>query len=187
MRNARIANIALAAIVAVSLAVETMAKPPPWAPAHGYRAKHDPFYVGYAGHQWSRDYGILGGRCNTDEVLAVVGAVAGGAIAGSVAKPQDRAIATVLGAIIGGVLGAQIGDHLDERDRACIGHSLELARTGQSIRWTNPATGYGYQVKPVADLADGCREFELVRTTGGRSKPARMRACTRGPGDWTLG
>jgi surface antigen len=168
-------------------------------PAHGYRAKNDPFYVGYTGHQWHRDYGIIGGRCNTDEVLAAVGAVAGGAIAGSVAQPQDRAIAgsvaqpqdraiaAVVGAIIGGVIGAQIGDHLDERDRACIGHSLELARTGQTIRWTNPDTGYGYRVKPVQDLADGCREFELERTDGRRSSPARMRACAAGPGAWSVG
>jgi len=186
MRCRRIASFALASVVLLSFAAETLAKPPPWAPAHGYRAKNEAFYVGYTGHQWPRDYGILGGRCNTDEVLAAVGAVAGGVIAGSAAKPQDRAIASLIGAILGGVIGAQIGDRIDQRDRACIGHSLELARTGQTIRWSNPDTGYGYQLRPVSDLADGCREFELARTDGGRSKPARMRGCATGDGAWSL-
>jgi surface antigen len=187
MRLGQSISIGLAALVGLSLASETLAKPPPWAPAHGYRAKNTPFYVGYTGHQWGHDYGIIGGRCDTDEILAVAGAVTGGIIGGKVASPEQRVVGVLVGAVLGGVIGAQIGDRLDKRDRACIGHSLELARTGQRVRWTNPTTGLSYQLRPVSDLADGCRQFEFVRRDGGRSKPAELRACSRDSGSWSFG
>ena len=76
----RITSITFAVLVSLSLASETFGTPPPWAPAHGYRAKNGPFYVGYTGHQWGHDYGILDGRCNTDEILAVAGVITGGII-----------------------------------------------------------------------------------------------------------
>ena len=40
------------------------ADPPAWAPAHGWRKKHDPYYQGYSGTQWEQDYGIINGQCN---------------------------------------------------------------------------------------------------------------------------
>src|SRR3989304_2554462 len=55
-----------------------LSDPPPWAPAHGWRKKNDPHYVGYTGKKWERDYGIIGGRCHT----AAVGAALGGAVGG---------------------------------------------------------------------------------------------------------
>lgn len=163
-----------------------LAKPPPWAPAHGWREKNDPFYVGYAGRQWSDDYGVIEGRCNTDKVLAAVGAVAGGAIGNRAASPENRVIATIIGAIVGGVVGDAIGKQIDKSDRACIGHALELARVGQQVRWTNPTTGVSYTVRPTADLADRCRKFEL--TTGGRQsgKPVNMTGCAGNDGEWRL-
>ena len=41
----------LACGVALTAAVPqgAYADPPPWAPAHGWRKKHDPNYVGYTG------------------------------------------------------------------------------------------------------------------------------------------
>jgi len=186
MRLRRMTSILVTALAALSLTGESLADPPPWAPAHGYRAKHDPFYVGYTGRQWARDYGILGGRCNSDEILAVAGAVTGGVVGGKVASPENRAVGVLVGAVIGGVVGAHIGDRIDERDRACIGHSLELARTRQTVRWTNATTGLSYQLKPVSDLADGCRQFELVRRDGRSSKPAKLHACSRGDGSWSF-
>lgn len=187
MRCSRFSFSGLGLVLGLLVAASAWAKPPPWAPAHGYRAKNDPFYVGYTGRQWQRDYGILAGRCNTDDILAAVGAVAGGVIGGRVASPDTRVVGVVVGAIIGGVIGDRIGDRIDERDRACVGHSLELARTGQTVRWTNPATGLAYDVRPVRDLADGCREFELVVRDGKRGKPAKLRGCSRGTGSWSIG
>jgi surface antigen len=142
--------------------------------------------VGYTGRQWGHDYGILDGRCNTDEILAVAGAVTGGIVGGKIASPENRVVGVLVGAVIGGVVGAEIGDRFDDNDRACMGHSLELARTGQVVRWTNPATGLSYQVKPVTDLADGCRQFELARKDGKRSRPEKLLACSRDAGTWSF-
>ena len=33
-----------------------LSQPPPHAPAHGWRKKNDPYYVGYTGRQWERDF-----------------------------------------------------------------------------------------------------------------------------------
>ena len=71
--------------VLISLAIAapvSLADPPPHAPAHGWRKKNDPYYVGYTGRQWTDDYGIRSGRCDRDRshVATAVGAVAGGVI-----------------------------------------------------------------------------------------------------------
>ncbi|TCJ18142.1 hypothetical protein EZJ19_02570, partial [Parasulfuritortus cantonensis] len=71
----------LAAVIFLSLTLEPVwADPPGQAPAHGWRKKHDPYYMGYTGRKWDDDYGITLGRCNRDAVGAVLGGVVGGAI-----------------------------------------------------------------------------------------------------------
>ncbi|MEZ5459703.1 MAG: hypothetical protein R3E65_10505 [Steroidobacteraceae bacterium] len=110
------------------MSAPAFADPPPWAPAHGRRAKDSAAYAGYSGREWQRDYGVLDGRCNTEEVLTAVGAVAGG------------------------VIGNQIGDAIDDRDRACMGHSLELVGAGRQVEWRNPRTGVSYSLRPVRDV-----------------------------------
>lgn len=183
----------LASVVAFCLgavvALEAIADPPPWAPAHGRRAKDGSLYAGYSGREWTRDYGVLGGRCNTEEVLTVVGAVAGGVIGNRTASPENRAIATLAGAIIGGVVGNRIGDAIDDRDRACIGHSLELVGTGRYVEWQNPASGAWYQVRPLRDIDRRCREFELQTRPGkgkGKGGKERLRACRDDAGRWNV-
>jgi hypothetical protein len=136
----------LTVLLLASLATtDALADPPPWAPAHGRRAKDGSAYAGYSGREWQRDYGVLGGRCNTEEVLTAVGVVAGGVIGNRTASPENRTIATVAGAIIGGVIGNRIGDAIDDRDRACMGHSLELVGAGRSG-------------KPRKEKLRGCRD-----------------------------
>lgn len=49
-------------ILAASLGT-SYADPPAHAPAHGWRKKHDPYYQGYSGYQWQRDYGVIRGEC----------------------------------------------------------------------------------------------------------------------------
>ena len=178
--------MALAVFGAWFLMEPVLATPPPWAPAHGWRRKNDPFYVGYAGRQWSDDYGVISGSCHTDKVLAVIGAAAGGAIANRAASQENRVIATIIGAIAGGVVGDVIGKKIDESDRACVGQALELARVGQRVRWTNPATGLTYTVRPRRDLADGCRQFELATSGGGKSGPVSLTGCVGRDGEWRL-
>lgn len=177
----------------VATSTVAQADPPPWAPAHGRRAKErghdddrdddrrdDHYYRGYTGREWRDDYGVRSGRCNTDTILAAVGAVAGGVIGNRTASDANRTVATILGAVIGGVIGAKVGDSIDDRDRACIGHSLELVETGRAVTWRNPRTGIDYRVRPLRDLDGGCREFELA-ARGGVEKG---RACRRDSGAW---
>jgi len=181
------------ALLLATTAMQAYAKPPKWAPAHGYRAKHersyhDRVYTGYRGHRWPDDYGVLQGRCNRSAVGAVVGASVGGAVGASVSKGDDRLIAVILGSAVGAVIGHQIGGRIDDLDRGCFGHSLELAKTGQTIRWANPETGLKFAVTPLRDFErDGrqCREFETATTTGLVWDSNHGRACRNSNGSWS--
>ena len=184
----RRASPALAAIVLV-LPCLALAAPPPWAPAHGWRKKNDPTYAGYSGRSWNDDFGVQSGRCNREDVGAVLGAVAGGAI-GAEAGPDGagRAVAMVVGTVIGAAIGAEIGRRMDKADRSCAGHALELAREGQTVTWVNPASGVTWQLTPVAApvSTDGCRKFRLVATGAFGLGEGRTTACPGEDGTWNL-
>jgi surface antigen len=182
-------HVALVALVsAVLLPVPSPAEPPPHAKAHGWRKKNDPNYVGYTGHKWEKDYGIIEGKCNTAAVGAVLGGTVGGVI-GSRAE-KDRPVAIVVGTVLGAVIGAKIGQSIDQSDRGCMGHSLELAGVKKTVVWTNSATGVTYRLTPTRDFTEGsqaCREFTTELATGmGKKKKDKVSgvACRRGNGDW---
>lgn len=183
----KLSSLLVASLATLLAMPAALADPPAWAPAHGRRAKDAGRYAGYSGREWQRDYGVVEGRCNTDEVLTVLGAVAGGVIGNRVADREDRVIATVAGAIIGGVIGNRIGDAIDDSDRACIGHSLELVGSGRYVEWQNPSTGIHYNMRPLRDLDRRCREFELQsRKKNGKLQKQKMRACRDDSGSWTV-
>jgi surface antigen len=169
---------------------EAFADPPPHAPAQGWRKKHDPYYVGYTGKHWEHDYGILSGHCNREAVATVLGGVVGATVGNRTADPEDRTVATIIGAAAGALIGNWIGRKLDEADRGCIGHALELGKAGQRVLWTNDSTGVQYELLPGADRErDGtaCREFTLVAVAGGEKTSRRGVACQPQPGAWELG
>jgi surface antigen len=165
-----------------------LAAPPPWAPAHGWRAKNDPSYAGYSGRTWSRDYGIQSGHCNREEVGALFGAVAGGAIGAEAGKDGAQAVAIVVGTVIGAAVGAEIGRSMDRADRACTGHALELAEPGRSVTWRNPSSGITYQLTPAdrAPSSEGCRKFRLIATGPFGLSEGRATACPGDDGVWAL-
>jgi surface antigen len=179
----------LAAVLAVPCA--SLAAPPDWAPAHGWRKKNDPSYAGHSGREWEYDYGVRSGSCDRGrigQVLGgVVGGVAGGAIGAEVAKgsPQ-RDVAIVVGTVVGAAIGSEVGRRMDKTDRSCVGHALELADDGQSVRWTNPNTRMTYQLTPVdADRGDdGCRRFRLIAHGSFGLSEGLTVACTDGTGVW---
>ena len=90
---------------------------------------------GKSGVVYVRDYGISSGRCNRDEIGAVIGGVTGAVIGSQVADREDRVVGMVVGGVLGAVLGHAIGDSMDDRDRACMGHALELGRPGVPVEW----------------------------------------------------
>jgi surface antigen len=178
------AFVAWAAPVAVVLA-----QPPAHAPAHGWRRKNDPYYAGYNGKQWERDFDISSGRCNRQEIATVIGGIAGGVIANRVAD-EHKAVATIVGAIAGAVIGNRIGRELDEADRGCFGHALEIGAAGQRITWTNEANGLRYELSPGADRprnGSTCREYTLVTGVGRRDRASHTGlACRSAAGVWQV-
>lgn len=199
------AVLALTALVSAS---PVFADPPAHAPAHGYyKNKHhghddeyrydddDEYeyeddrrahrtvrhYEGKSGVAYVRDYGISSGRCNRDEIGAVIGGVTGAVIGGQVADRDNRAVGMVVGGVFGAVLGHAIGDSIDDGDRACMGHALELGRPGVPVVWHSD--GHRYHFTPRGDARDGCRNATLV--VDGR-RPRDVLACPSGRGEWSF-
>ncbi len=179
--------------IALLLAVPcaALATPPSWAPAHGWRKQNDPTYAGYSGRTWDYDYGVRSGSCDRGRIGQVlggaVGGVAGGAIGGEIAKGStERNVAIVIGTVIGAAIGSEVGRRMDKTDRSCVGHSLELADYGQSVRWTNPNTRVTYQLTPLdaEQGGEGCRRFRLIAHGSFGLSEGRTVACTDGSGVW---
>ena len=185
-----IAAVTLAAFAISSLPMTAAyADPPPWAPAHGWRAKHKhkhkEKYVEYRPVPF--DIGL--GRCNRDLLGAVLGGVAGGAIGASVTHGDNRTAGIVGGTIIGAIIGGVIGGHMDRVDQNCIGQALEHAEDGQQVRWRNP-NGYDYEVEPRRTYtgANGqyCREYTTTAVVNGRAERVYGTACRDAAGSWRL-
>ena len=178
-----------AALLTVSVLASGVAlsDPPDHAKAYGWRKKHDPRYVGYTGREWERDYGVREGSCHRKEIGTVVGAVAGGVIGSQVGDGSGRTVAIIVGSVLGGLIGREIGEELDEADRGCFGHALELAEPGHSVRWLNDRTHVDYVLTPLGiDGSKNCRKFKLKATSGKKSKASEGRACRDGDGVWKI-
>jgi surface antigen len=198
----------LALIVAMGLAVPALpafADPPPWAPAHGYRAKHDHkhkhkhddddddddrriVYVPY-----DAAYGIDHGQCDRGLVSSeVVGGVIGGAVGGvagaQFGKGKGKTAATIGGAIVGVLVGASVGRSMDEVDQNCVGRILEHAPDRQRIKWEN-GRGEDYAVVPLRTYQDNgtyCREYQTAATIGGKVQHVYGTACRQPDGAWKI-
>jgi surface antigen len=186
----RFFKAAFAAVLCASVLGSTpaLSDPPDHAKAYGWRKKHDPRYVGYTGREWERDYGVREGSCHRKEIGTVVGAVAGGAIGSQIGNGDGRTVAIIVGAVLGGVIGREIGEDLDEADRGCFGHALELVDAGRPVHWINDRTHVDYVLTPLG-MADSknCRKFRLKATSGKKSKSSEGRACRDGDGIWKMG
>jgi surface antigen len=179
----------LAVLVAICIAAPVVAQPPPHAKAHGWRKKNDPNYIGYTGKKWEKDYGVIDGHCDATAVGTVVGGVVGGAVGSRTTDKELRPVAILVGAVIGAAIGAKIGRQIDQADRACMGHALELAGENRTVAWKNNATGVAYQLTPTRNIADRknpCREFKTTMTLGERKDSVDGVACRRGAGDWVF-
>jgi surface antigen len=161
--------------------------PPPWAPAHGYRAKH-----GYDEGKRKRvaevpDLGIERGFCNRELVGGILGGIAGGALGSQVGRGDGRTIATIGGTVAGVLIGGRIGRRMDQADQTCVGQTLERAPAHQAVAWSAPA-GERYRIVPDVIYEDGwgrtCRDYETTATIGGRQQMMKGTACRRTDGAW---
>ncbi len=160
--------------------VDIFAKPPPWAPAHGYRNKHKE-------KRSAPDIGIFDGRCNREVVGTILGGVLGGTVGSTVGKGDSRTAAIVAGALIGIFVGKAVGLTLDNADRYCTGQTFELAEDGHAVTWQNPATSLNYRITPIQSYMDEgrhCREYISEISSTGITKKGRGRACRLSDGTW---
>ena len=154
-------------LVGVGVALAT---PPPWAPAYGYRNKHQEydyyedegggvFYLPWLTRGYHNDF-VTGGRCNREK----------------------------LGAVIGILVGQSIGRHMDEIDQNCTGQTLEYAPDHAPVSWRDPDTGGAYRVTPVrtypAPEGRYCREYQMDAIIGGRTQRVYGTACRQPDGSW---
>ncbi len=113
---------------------------------------------------------------------AKIGGVAGGAVAGPVGE--------VGGAIVGGMVEDIVDDDDDDKpiskDSRPIAFALE---TNQQVQWSNPQTGYRYQIDPMGTYNQGekqCREFRMLTQPPGQVQPQVVfgTACRGRNGTW---
>ncbi|MGH6960966.1 MAG: glycine zipper domain-containing protein [Dongiaceae bacterium] len=200
---------ALAAALALAVAATALppgaanADPPPWAPAHGWRAKQNksyrieepvyvvqpyPYYVQPQSYGYPVPYGIDSGRCNRDVIGAVVGGVAGGAVGAGVADDDDRTVGIIAGTVVGALLGGLVGDAMDDADYACMGQAFEYARDGRPVTWQDP-NGATYRVMPQDTYEDSgryCRKYTTTALIDGRAETVAGTTCRRPDGSWEL-
>jgi len=186
----------LAALIA-AVAAPVAADPPPWAPAHGWRAKQHHKYKQKYKHRYDDDYGHYSapyglelGRCNRDVLGAVLGGAAGATLGSTVDKDDGRTAAVIGGTIIGVLVGGAIGRHLDNVDQNCIGQALEHVPEGETIVWRNPDKGGSYQVTPgeTYQRSDGryCREYMTEVLIDDQVQEAYGTACRQSDGSWKV-
>ena len=183
-------GLCIAAAVALACVVpqSAFADPPSHAPAHGWRKKHDPDYQGYTGKKWEKDYGIVQGRCYREAAGAAIGGAVGGVIGAQVGDGAGRKIAIIVGSVLGAVVGAKIGRDMDNADRACIGHALELAGDKRSVAWNSG--NVEYLLTPTGGYkrgAESCRNYTLAISTAGKgADKVSGAACRSGDGTWQV-
>ena len=168
-------------------------KPPPWAPAHGYRNKHNNKQVKHDGHHYyDENYadllGIFDGKCKYEKIGTVVGAATGAVIGAKVTDEDDQLVGVLAGTVVGIVVGKTIGKAIDEQDRHCASQALEYVSDGQNISWRNPNTYTAYQITPVKTYQqDGfdCRQF-VTKTASSNGYVSKFEndACLHDDGVW---
>lgn len=108
MRKTFIAGLIAAATVT---ATPVLADPPPWAPAHGYRAKNGDVAYRYTDNgvrYWRGEDGRYYCKRSNGTTGLLVGAALGALLGRAVDTDGDRAVGTIIGAAGGALLGREI-------------------------------------------------------------------------------
>lgn len=191
-----LAGCAVAALLVVALVSSVPA---------AFAQSTDGGYAGYGGTRWSTDYGIAAGRCDRDAIVIRSGGDARRTLVQRHEENLRNRTVGIIGANEGsGVLlsTARLGGRLDDRDRHCLGHVLELGTAGREVAWVNPATRQSH-VAVVTEYAPSgsvptasgphsqgrCRVLLLTTTAVGvaaRGPARRLIACQANPGVWSI-
>ena len=148
-------------------------------------AKKHRSYPGYSGIAWPDDFGVMSGHCDRE---AISTRTRNRTAFGSEDR-DNRQAGMLIGATIEDLIRGALGRELDSGDRACLGHVLEIGKSGHTVRWDNAASGVHYEVVPHDahdEVGGSCRTFRILATAGeGRSK-RKATACEKGGGLWQL-
>lgn len=180
------------------------ADPPPWAPAHGYRAKKGQGAHKHKNKKWRKqesraEYvlppGLQNGRCRPGlfdprVVGGVIGAAAGGYAGSKFGKGDGKLAATALGTLVGAVIGHAVGDRLAQDEDICFSQTFEHVPDRETIVWTDRSHGAQYQVTPQKTIktASGeyCREYTAKALVGSKPVDTYGTACRQPDGSWKL-
>lgn len=111
--------VATLAVATATPLAAAFADPPPWAPAHGRRAKEaaiydsrgyyvEPRVITRSDYVWRGNDGRYYCRRSNGTTGLVIGAAAGALVGRQLDGGRDRTLGTVLGAAAGGLLGREI-------------------------------------------------------------------------------
>lgn len=110
--------LALAAATLALPAAPAAADPPPWAPAHGQRAKHatydrhgryyEPRRVTSRDRIWRGEDGRYHCKRDNGTTGLIIGAAGGALVGRAIDTRGERATGTILGAAVGALLGREI-------------------------------------------------------------------------------
>ncbi len=192
----RIAAAFLAVLLGLQVAGVAFADPPPWAPAHGWRAKQGersalvverPIFVEPRASGVTCDRSLLDG--NNQLVGAILGGSLGGYAGSHIGSGDGRLAATAGGAVLGLLLGSELGRSIDAADAACAQYALEAAEDGRTVSWVDPARRVGYDLTPGRTFRSGegyCREYLGTARIEGRVQRTHGTACRQPDGSWRL-
>lgn len=152
-------------------------------------ASHKPkparLYTGVSGIRWTSDFGVASGHCDR---AAISTRTVNRTVLGNEDR-DNRGAAMLIGATIDDLVAGKLGYDLDGGDRACLGHVLEIGRSGRRVVWDNFATGVHYEVTPQSEhdeIGGLCRRFKLVAVANTGKSKRKATACEKGAGLWQL-
>lgn len=160
--------------------------PPPWAPAHGYRRKHD---GDYRHHDYtSVPVNLRTGSCNRELIGQILGGATGAAVGSQIGDGTGRLIAVATGTVVGAVIGGEIGRSMDRTDRLCMDQALEHAPDDTRIQWNDDDRQYSVTPKATQRSDNGryCREYQMETEVGGRTQQVFGKACRQPDGSWQI-
>ena len=188
LRSALIAVMAVS-FIASAPAGTAFAEPPPWAPAHGYRANNSDFRTQYQYPDIDLGY-CNRGLSNTQLFGGALGAIVGGLLGSKVGKGSGKLAATAAGTLLGALAGASIAQSMDTADNECIRKALDAAPDQKQVAWQNPDANAQYKITPVKSYNDRagryCREYITEAVIGGRTEKVYGTACRQPDGAWEL-
>jgi surface antigen len=186
----------VAAFAAVALlSPPAAADPPPWAPAHGYRAKKKGKHKRAYRERRALPPGLQGGRCRASmfdsaTVGTLIGAAAGGYAGSHVGKGDGKLAATAIGTLLGALVGHQMGASLARPDEMCFNQAFEHAPDRETITWRTDRNSPQYQVTPTKTTRSSsgqyCREYTAKAAVGGKTSNTYGTACRQPDGSWKL-